>query len=211
MQKGRILLSIFSLPIITLFLLSHLLTIPQKNSYNTNVLAAKSASIQSFEPTNTPSFLPTQTVTPTQLPTPSLKPKVIAVKTPTTPKPTKQPMQTSPTEFILQKVNEYRASLALSPVRSNSETCSFAQVRAEEISSSEKFNHNGFVDRINNKNLPYPNYSEVTENIAYNTDYTDVVTKWIASSGHAENMRKNTQYVCVGKFGDYYAYEGWQP
>jgi len=109
----------------------------------------------------------------------------------------------------MQKINEYRSSQGLGSVSTDSNTCSFARTRASEIVQS--FNHDGFRSRISAKTLPYGAYHEVTENIAMTSDYTQVVTLWINSSGHAENMRKDTPFVCVEKSGNYYAYEGWRP
>lgn len=154
-------------------------------------------------------------VTPT--PTPTSKPLATS-----TPRPTRVPtatptpvtsqdsgLLTSEESYIMKGINDYRASLGLSEVTPNKETCDFAKTRAEEISHG--FNHDGFTNRVNSKTLPYPDYSSVTENIAMNSDYKNVTDRWIASAGHAENMRRNTPYVCVKKFGNYYAYEGWKP
>jgi len=106
-------------------------------------------------------------------------------------------------EYLLGEVNKYRASQGLSAVSSDSNTCDFAKKRAEELISN--FNHDGF------KNLPYSSYSRVTENIGMNGDYKEVVNQWINSSGHAENMRQDTPFVCIQSSGNYYAYEGWRP
>lgn len=94
-------------------------------------------------------------------------------------------------------------------MKTDSYSCDFAKLRAEEI--AQNFNHDGFSNRINAKSLPYPSYHEVTENIAMTPDYKDVVSMWINSSGHAENMRRDTPLVCVERNGNYYAYEGWRP
>lgn len=111
--------------------------------------------------------------------------------------------------LIMQKINEYRVQNGLYKVKTNQETCSFAQKRAQEIASS--FSHDGFRSRFDNKTLPYASYSEVTENIAMTSDYKEVVNMWINSSGHAENMRRDTPFVCVAQNGNYFAYEGWKP
>lgn len=110
---------------------------------------------------------------------------------------------------LLREINDYRSSFGLSSVNTDENTCAFAKIRAEEVSHS--FNHDGFTKRINDHSLPYPSYHLVTENIAMNSDSTQVVPNWIASSGHAENMRANTPFVCVQNFGEFYAYEGWAP
>ncbi len=150
-------------------------------------------------------------------------PKLTTTPKPTrTPTPTERPSQTpTPTEklqptpdsdkrdFMMKQINDYRALNKLSPVQTDPYTCDFAQVRAKELTTP--LSHDGFNNRKDNHTLPYPNYSLITENLARTTDYKRVVNLWINSPGHAANMRKDTQYVCVAWSGDYYAYEGWQP
>lgn len=200
MQKGRILLSFF----IVLWILISLLYV--------NSIYAKPS--PTFSPTIriTPSPTITPTITPIPTSTPTLTPTPTTIQSGPTSTVTPAPSTTtSIPDYILSQVNEYRKSKGLGSVSSNNETCAFALIRVKEISSLETFNHDGFTSRVNNKTLPYPSYHEVTENIAYNTDYKDVVPKWTASPGHEENMRKDTLYVCIGKYGDYYTYEGWRP
>lgn len=149
-------------------------------------------------PTKMPTPSPTQKLTPT--PTKSLTP---------TPTAGSSAALDEKQRYILDAINSYRGSQGLDKVSPEKNTCSFATIRAKEIVTS--FNHNGFSNRANSKTLPYPSYSNVTENIAMNSDYKKVVTSWINSSGHAANMRANTPYVCVAYSGNYYAYEGWKP
>ncbi len=147
-----------------------------------------------LSPTPPPLPLPTLTPTPTLNPTPI----------PVEKEQTQTQIQTiSIKEFLLGEVNKYRQSLGLYAVSSDSYTCDFAKKRAEEL--SKNFNHDGF------KNPPYPSYARVTENIAMNRNYKQVVNNWINSQRHAENMRADTPFVCIEKFEDYYAYEGWKP
>ncbi len=196
MQKGRILLVLFIFPIISIAAVFFLWDNASSGT-SQQVLAAKTINI-TLTPTaiiiSNPS--PTSTLTPT--------PSIGIKKARLAPNPS-----FSPLNYILDEINSYRQTKGLSRVSSNTETCSFAKVRAEEISNS--FTHDGFNKRVTDKNLPYPSYQEVTENIAYNTDYTDVVKRWIASPGHEENMRKDTPFICVARSGDYYAFEGWRP
>lgn len=110
---------------------------------------------------------------------------------------------------LLSQVNAYRSTKGLPPVSTDPHTCEFANTRAVEITST--FNHDGFSSRINSKNLPYPSYSEIAENIAMSSNPADVVQAWIDSPGHNENMLKNTPYACIGNSGNYYAYESWRP
>ncbi len=170
----------------------HQLRIP----HSSNLVVANSIVIESPSPPLKTSTSPTPAIPPSPTPSPSPKPspKVVAdVKK----------------QFIMGAINNYRRQNGLGNVSTNSPTCSFAKVRAAEIVTS--FNHDGFRDRINSKTLPYTSYSEVTENIAHNSDYTQVAKNWIASPPHAENMRKDTPYVCVEQMGEYFVYEGWKP
>lgn len=207
MQKSRILLTIFSFLFLIFLLLQLLFQATLKNNTHTQNLTKIAYAKSHPKPSITPSNLPVKTPT-TSSPNSTQKPTIKIEKIQNSP--SIQP-DMPPTDYILSKVNEYRQTLNLSQVSPSLETCEFAKIRAEEISSAEKFNHEGFSKRVSEHTLPYPNYSEVTENIAYNTNYKDVVNRWIASPGHAENMRKNTSYVCIGKYGDYYTYEGLQP
>src|SRR5260221_4936627 len=104
--------------------------------------------------------------------------------------------------YILNGVNQYRASLGLSSIQASTQTCAFAQIRAQEISHG--FNHSGFYNRVNNHTLPYTFWAHATENIAQAPNYQEVVTLWKNSPEHAANMRDNTPYVCVGQYGSYY-------
>ncbi len=199
MQKGGLLLLFFLFPLLsfsTIFVLRESSITVKKPQ----VLGAQTKYIKKLKPQIT--LTPTLSITPYASPSTTLKKGIIKLQT--SPK-----ITTSPTDYILEEINEYRAKFNLSKIMANTETCSFAKTRAEEISN--KFNHDGFNNRVTDKNIPYPSYSEVTENIAYNTDYTDVVDRWIASPGHEANMKKNTPFICIAKFGDYYAFEGWRP
>jgi uncharacterized protein YkwD len=110
---------------------------------------------------------------------------------------------------LMDQLNAFRASHGLSAVQSDSNTCNFAAIRAQEISGS--FDHTAFQNRVNSHTLPYPSYHEVTENIAETGNPSEAVQLWINSPLHNANMQKNTPYVCIKSFGNYYAYEGWRP
>ncbi len=160
-------------------------------------------------PSVTPTIIITLTPTPTQTPvftqisTPTSSPQAQSSNTNT------QSSSSSSSSLFLSEINAFRASNGLTPVSSNSETCNFAETRANEIVSN--FNHDGFSSRASSHSLPYSSYSEVTENIAMNPNPSDVVNAWIASPGHNENMKKNTPFVCVKSNGNFYAYEGLRP
>jgi uncharacterized protein YkwD len=153
-----------------------------------------------------PTTWPIATPTPTVIPTATPKPMVIPT---TRPSSTPAPVTSSVKDYIMKGINDYRASQGLVSIQTDSNTCNFAKIRAQEISIN--FNHDGFTNRVNSHSLPYPSYHSVTENIALNPDYKQVVPVWINSPGHAANMRADTPYVCVEQYGNFYAYEGWKP
>lgn len=139
-----------------------------------------------IKPTETPK--PTNILTPTETPTPIL---------------------ISKTDHILSEINDFRRSKGLTSLAKDSYSCQFASMRVNEVVSS--FTHDGFQNRINDKTLPYPTYTTVTENIAMTTEYKDVVSLWINSPGHADNMSKDTPFGCVASIGNYYVFESWKP
>ncbi len=151
-----------------------------------------------------PTFFQQTQVTPTTLPT-NIPTPIITQDTFSS---TSSPQADDKKTFIMNAINDYRASQGLSAVQINDTTCSFAKIRAQEITTN--FNHDGFNQRIQNHILPYPNYSLVTENIAETSNYQDVVNMWRNSPGHAANMRADTPYVCIESYGNYFAYEGWR-
>jgi uncharacterized protein YkwD len=207
MQKRRIFLPLLLFPIVSISLLI-LLHRAIHTQAAQNVLAAK-VDIQYVSKNTTPIPTIIITLTPTNTPTPTKVVNISKRKIIINSGKIASSSNISPTDFILEKINAYRASKGLTKVSSNTETCNFAKIRAEEISRS--FTHDGFNKRVKDNNLPYPSYHDVTENIAYNTDYTNVVDTWIASPGHEENIKKNTPFICIGKYGNYYAFEGWRP
>ncbi len=151
----------------------------------------------------TPTITPAPSITPTPLPSP------VPTKTVTEPSITPTSAPQSVTQMILEQVNDFRVSNGLPAVQTDGYTCALATTRAQEISNG--FSHDGFNNRVSSHTLPYPSYHYVNENIAMNSDPAQVVPMWIASPGHNENMKRDTTYVCIGKYGEYYAYEGWKP
>lgn len=166
--------------------------------------------IKNDSPNRKPTKAPSK---PSHTPTPTSAPKNNQISNTPTPTPTtSQPTDTQSNQiqqYIMNEINKYRESHGLSKVATDPYTCSFAKVRAKEISTN--FNHDGFTNRIRNNSIPYPRYSKITENLAMTSNYKNVVSMWINSPGHAANMRQDTPYVCVEAFGNYYAYEGWRP
>lgn len=120
-----------------------------------------------------------------------------------------QPVSGGGNSTIMAAINSYRQSKGLSPANTDNKTCTFARTRVAEIAGN--FSHDGFTQRIQNKTLPYPSYTTVTENIAQTKDPNKVVSLWINSPGHEKNLTADTPYVCVESSGSYYAMEGWKP
>ncbi len=181
---------------------------PQTKNYSRNSVQNKKLSPTPHTLANSSKISsPIPTPTPTPIYETSVTP--VAVTTSVAPTSSLGGKSENIQDYILQKINEYRASQGLYKVQTDPYTCNFAKLRAEEISRS--FNHDGFRRRIEDNSLPYPSYTKVTENIAMTSDYTQVVNMWIASSGHAENMRQDTPYVCIGQMENYFTYEGWRP
>ncbi len=191
------------LGLITGFTLS--ITKPDLTAYYQEVERIKNEARQQVGPTQTPTNIPIPKPSPTPKPSPVLK------SSPTS-KPTVTPTPIQNTAdvktYIMGEINKYRLTQGLSEVKTDKYTCEFAATRAKEVASN--FSHDGFQSRIDNKTLPYPSYHYITENIAMNSNYKNVVQAWINSSGHAKNMRADTPFVCVEKYGNYYAYEGWR-
>ncbi len=156
--------------------------------------------------TSTPTKFDTPTPTSAPISSPMQTPVKIQALTVVITPVKEVPQQQSISEYLLEQVNDYRKANGLSVASSTPETCSFAQIRADEITTN--FTHEGFTNRIANHTLPYTTYSIVTENIAFNSSPMEVIPQWINSAMHAENMRKNTQFACIGISGNYFVFEG---
>ncbi len=186
-----------------------------RNTFPTPTMNPKLAAFKKPKvptPTNFTTPVPTKKLT---VPTPTKK--VVSTPTPTIilvksvdPTPTKVQSTTSLSvqEYIMNEINKYRETQGKSRVTTDSYSCDFAKLRAEEV--SKNFDHAGFNSRAASHTLPYPPYEYVNENIAMTSDYKRVVDLWRNSPGHAENMRADTPIVCVEAYGDYYAYEGYR-
>lgn len=161
-----------------------------KNESDKSVLGISSS--PSSTPTATPEIItPTSTPIPTSTPTPTIV------------------VSKSVSDLLLSQINDYRSSKGKTVLTTENYTCNFALLRVSEI--SKDFSHDGFRNRVNSNTLPYPGYSFVAENLAYNPDYKLVVRGWIDSPGHEENLVKDALYACVAGLGRYYVFESWLP
>jgi len=163
-------------------------------------------------PTPTPTLSPIPSPTPTATPSPTITP----TPTKTIVSPTKAPVESAPVVSsgdtaleLMKQINDFRAGKGLGSFSTDGYTCSFAVTRAKEIESD--FSHSGFRNRIDGKSLPYPSFTGISENIAMNSDPNAVVQGWIDSPGHNENLSNSHAHACVGKSGNNYAFESWNP
>jgi uncharacterized protein YkwD len=185
-----------ALVITNLFLGGILFFPPSINPHTSEISTVQAKQKITFNKINiSPS--PSPTHSPSPKPTPS--PKVIR-KAAITPQVTSAPEEDS-ISFMMNQVNQYRKSKGLSVVSTSTESCNYAATRAKEI--SQGFNHDGFSNKSG--------YALVVENIAQNSDFKNVVPAWINSDPHRANMEKDTPFVCIAKYGNYYAYEGYKP
>jgi uncharacterized protein YkwD len=112
-------------------------------------------------------------------------------------------------EDIFLQINSIRSDNNLPELVKDEIACSFANLRAQEI--SENFSHTGFRSRFDSGTLAYPSYSSAVENIAMNENPEVVFDSWMNSEGHKNNMLSDITKGCVGASGQYYTFEGWKP
>ena len=150
---------------------------------------------------------PTTSATTVPIPTPaSYSPTSTPSATPTI---ANASIPNSIRSYILGEINVYRKREGLQVALIDPYTCNFAKRRVQEV--AQTFDHSGFTSRRDSNTLPYPSYSEITENLARASSYRQVADLWISSTPHAENLRKDTPFACVEGYGNYYVYEGWKP
>lgn len=172
-------------------------------AFTINIPKPTFSPVASSSPVSTPVHTSTLVVVPTSTPIPTAAP----TSTPTRVS-VSTPANATGSLFMTQ-INNFRKSKGLSPVSIDSYTCSFANIRAKEITTS--FNHDGFSSRISNHTLPYPSYRLVVENLVEASKFQKVVNFWINSPSHAQNLLADVSFGCVGKSGNYYTFEGWKP
>ena len=113
-------------------------------------------------------------------------------------------------EYILDKINEYRAEKGRTLLELDDELNDYAQVRAEEAST--KFSHtrpNGdnCLDELRES---YPNHI-MNENLATGYSYKAVAKEWYDSKGHKKNMMDSRIDRCgIGIYNNTFAFIGLQ-
>lgn len=113
---------------------------------------------------------------------------------------------------VYQKVNQYRKSKKLPPLKLNSAISQQARKHSEAMAKGKvPFSHDGFDNRI--KAIANSlNYRSASENVAFNQGYPNpdqqAVEGWIKSPGHRKNMEGNFDTTGIGVSknaeGEYY-------
>ncbi|MGB3404605.1 MAG: CAP domain-containing protein [Microcoleaceae cyanobacterium] len=115
-------------------------------------------------------------------------------------------------QSVFQKVNEYRVSQNLSPLKLDSIVTQPSQQHSQNMATGNvPFSHNGAeqrFDTISNK----ISYQKIAENVGYNSGYNNpaekVVEGWIKSDGHRKNMLGDYNLTGIGVAkndkGEYY-------
>lgn len=113
---------------------------------------------------------------------------------------------------VYQKVNQYRKSKKLPPLKLDSRISQQARKHSEAMAKGKvPFSHDGFDNRIKviAKSL---DYRSAAENVAFNQGYSkpeqQAVEGWIKSTGHRKNMEGNYDTTGIGVSknaeGEYY-------
>lgn len=113
---------------------------------------------------------------------------------------------------VYQKINQYRKSKKLPPLKLSSAISQQARKHSEAMAQGEvPFSHDGFDNRIKAiaKSLTY---RSAAENVAFNQGYQNpdqqAVEGWIKSTGHRKNMEGNFDTTGIGVSknaeGEYY-------
>jgi len=119
---------------------------------------------------------------------------------------------TSLEKSVYQKVNQYRKSKKLPPLKLDSAINQQARKHSEAMAKGKvPFSHDGFDNRVKAiaKSL---DYRSAGENVAFNQGYPkpdqQAVEGWIKSTGHRKNMEGNFDTTGIGVSknaeGEYY-------
>jgi uncharacterized protein YkwD len=101
---------------------------------------------------------------------------------------------------VVEKINQFRNSLALPALTRNSAMDNQARIHSQKMANGQMpFGHYGFSQRIQASSIPY---QEAAENVATNFGYSDPATQavqgWLVSSGHLKNIRGEYELTGVG-------------
>jgi uncharacterized protein YkwD len=107
--------------------------------------------------------------------------------------------------MVLQDINAYRKSKGIPEAAKDPKTCQYADQRSKELLTD--FSHAGFTKTAKQ----FYGTGFITENLAMNYTYEEVVREWSMSPTHNKMLLADTPYICVAKEGRYWAMEGWKP
>jgi uncharacterized protein YkwD len=112
-----------------------------------------------------------------------------------------------------ERINAHRSSRGLPPLQSDAVLTSFAREHSEKMARGERpFGHVGFEERVQAVRAAQP-VSTVSENVAINNYPAEqvasrVLSGWLRSSGHRQNLESNSDLTGVGvargPSGDYF-------
>jgi len=107
-------------------------------------------------------------------------------------------------EDILENVNQYRASKGLSALTLNNVISAEAEKHSEDMANGRvAFGHDGFSSRIQKISSQLGPAKMSAENVALgNLTAKQVVTNWINSPAHRENMEGNFTLTGIGTAKD---------
>lgn len=109
----------------------------------------------------------------------------------------------------LELINVYRTSLGLNQLQTMPVIKSVANKHTTDMITHGKLSHDGF-DFRSNYIIHKTNAITVSENVAYGySNVYDMVTAWIASTGHRRNIESNSTHfdisIEVDSIGRWYA------
>lgn len=101
---------------------------------------------------------------------------------------------------ILSRINHYRASHGLPPLKMDETISREARVHSREMAvHAVPFGHDGFRQRMSHLMKSVPDTAGGAENVAYNYKTAKVVTEgWINSTGHRHNILGNYNLTGIG-------------
>lgn len=102
---------------------------------------------------------------------------------------------------IVDQVNAHRVSIGLNALTVNPAIARECRTHSTNMASGTvAFGHDGFSERIATLKKEITPYSGASENVAYiwNVNASEMVTNWLNSPGHKENIESEAAQTGVG-------------
>ena len=111
-----------------------------------------------------------------------------------------QPQDEDPRQFILELINEHRATRNLPALKLMDELNDEAEKHSQHMASGAvKFGHTGFNDRYNRISKKIAGMNGLAENVAYgDVSLEEIVEGWLNSIGHKKNIEGEFNYTGSG-------------